>query len=58
MKYKFIKESDLGLNFINTLNIPKFYSENKEIFVPNKDLSETINGKNLCVFKKFSDGIL
>ena len=58
MKYKFVKESDLGLNFINTLNIPKIHSENKEIFVPYKDLSEIINGKNLYILKKFSDGIL
>ena len=58
MKYKFVKESDLGINFINTLNIQKIHSENKEIFVPYKDLSEVINGNDLYILNKFSDGLL
>ncbi len=58
MKYKFVKESDLGINFINTLNIPKIHSENKEIFVPYTDLSEIKNGNNLYILNKFLDGLL
>ena len=58
MKYKFVKESDLGINFINTLNISKIHRENKEIFVPFTDLSEIINGNNLYILNKFSEGLL
>ncbi len=53
-----MKESDLGINSINTLNISKIHRENKEIFVPYTDLSEIKNGNNLYILNKFLDGLL
>ena len=53
-----LTESDLGLDYIYSLNIPKIHKEYKDIFVPFKDLGEILNGHNLDIWKKFSDGIL
>ena len=58
METKFVTESDLNLSLIHSLNIPKIHKENKEIFVPFKDLIDIINENNLSVLRKFSNGIL
>ena len=58
MENKFFGKSNLGINFIHTLNIPKIHSENKAIFVPYKDFGEIVNENNINIYKKFKEGIL
>ena len=58
MENKFFGKSNIGINFIHTLNIPKIHSENKAIFVPYKDFGEIVNENNINIYKKFKEGIL